>query len=423
VNAALQEVVERIVDRWLRFGTSPRDAMADDGDLRRRSASERAEVARGSARCIARSRLLAFAGRHAQPRAAELLESQAALDRSAAARQELAVRIAALRDPVERLGVEHSLPDALAAAFLAAYGDDVGAVLGGLGQAAPRTVRANALRVANRGALADELRDEGVATEPCRFAPSGLHVLGEADLFATAAFRRGAFEQQDEASQLAAMLVAPPPRGRVLDFCAGSGGKTLALAGALANRGEVLATDVSMRRLAGLRDRLRRAGANNVRVVGIDETAVPTEVAAYAAHADRILIDAPCSGTGSWRRRPEARWAVDAAGLASLQATQRRLLDGAAAWLKPGARLVYATCSLLPTENEEQVRALLARRDDLEPVRAVEILGKALAEPLCDPSGTWLSLRPDRHGCDGFFAAVLRRKRDATGRKNADPRP
>ncbi|MFM1873262.1 MAG: hypothetical protein RL398_2684 [Planctomycetota bacterium] len=423
MNATLRSAVERIVEAWLRRGTSPRDAMADDAELRRWSGSERAEVARLSTRCVARSRLLAFAGRLARPSAAELLAIELELADSVEANRRLGDRIDELPDPVERLGIAHSLPDYLAKEFLAAFGDEAGPLLTALQQAPPRTVRANPLRVADRSALAEELHAEGIASEPCRFAPLGLHVLGVADLFATAAFRRGAFEQQDEASQLAALLVAPPPRGRVLDLCAGSGGKTLALAAQLANRGEVLATDVSMRRLVSLRERLRRAGANNVRSLTIGEDVLPAEVATFAEHADRILLDAPCSGTGSWRRRPEGRWAVEADGLRSLQTTQRRLLDRAAALLKPGARLVYATCSLLPIENEEQVRGLLARRDDLELVRAVEILGKALAEPLCDPSGTWLSLRPDQHGCDGFFAAVLRRKRDATGRRSADPRP
>jgi 16S rRNA (cytosine967-C5)-methyltransferase len=138
---------------------------------------------------------------------------------------------------------------------------------------------------------------------------------------------------------------------------------------------------------------------------------VPSAVAAFAGHADRILVDAPCSGTGSWRRRPEARWALAADGLEALVATQDRLLAQAASWLRPGARLVYATCSLLRQENEARVDALLAADPGLERVRLVEILGGVAARPIADATGTNLSLRPDRHGTDGFFAAVLRRKR------------
>jgi 16S rRNA (cytosine967-C5)-methyltransferase len=205
--------------------------------------------------------------------------------------------------------------------------------------------------------------------------------------------------------------VAPPPGGKVLDLCAGNGGKTLALAAALANRGVVAAADVHERRLQALRERARRAGAMNLAVHELRHAEWPADLAAFAARADRVLVDAPCSGTGSWRRRPEARWGLDEAGLAALQRTQDGLLASAAAALRPGARLVYATCSLLAEENEERVAALRAARPDLELVRIAEILGGDAARAIADPTGTFLSLRPDQHGCDGFFAAVLRAPR------------
>lgn len=316
---------------------------------------------------------------------------------------------ARVADPLQQLAVLYSVPDWLAEQFVADFGDGAGPLLQALNQPGPRTIRCNPLRIADRGTLAARLALEGIATQPTRHAPHGLQVAGEADLFATTAYAEGCFEQQDEASQLGAWLVAPPPRGRVLDLCAGAGGKTLALAAALANRGTLLATDVEPRRLQSLRQRAARAGVNNLRAVAIGERDWPAEVAAFAARADRILLDAPCSGSGSWRRRPEARWRLQPADLLAMQATQDQLLERAAASLAVGARLVYATCSVFPQENEQRIAAVLRAHPGLVLQRPAEVLGKAVVAPLLDATGNFLSLRPDRQGCDGFFAAILRR--------------
>ena len=241
-------------------------------------------------------------------------------------------------------------------------------------------------------------------------AATAVHVRGSPDLFETKAYRDGCFEQQDEASQLAVLLTAPPPRGKVLDLCCGSGGKTLGLAAQLGNRGTVLATDVHQPRVRELRARLPRAGADNVEPLHLDGTPqCERSLAEFAQRADRILIDAPCSGTGSWRRRPQARWNLDPDGLAAMQCTQAELLERAVGWLKPKARLIYATCSLLPDENEKQVQALCERHSGLEIVRVVEVLGGERGRKIADANGAFLRVRPDLHGCDGFFAAVLRR--------------
>ncbi len=314
-------------------------------------------------------------------------------------------------DPVLRLALLHSVPDWLAQQFVREFGDGAESLLQALNQPGPRTIRCNPLRIADRATLAARLAVEGIATQPTRHAPHGLQVHGEADLFATAAYAEGCFEQQDEASQLGAWLVAPPPRGRVLDLCAGAGGKTLALAAALANRGTLLATDVASQRLQSLRQRAARAGVNNLRAVAIGERHWPPEVVAFAARADRILLDAPCSGSGSWRRRPEARWRLQPADLAAMQATQDSLLDRAATTLAAGARLIYATCSVFQQENEQRVAAVLQAHPELVLQRPAEVLGHAAAAPLVDATGSFLSLRPDRQGCDGFFAAILRRPR------------
>lgn len=320
-------------------------------------------------------------------------------------------RIDALADPQQRLAVRYSLPDWSVAELVARYGDAAEAVAHALGEPPPRTVRANLLRCKSREDLAARLAAVGVQARPTRFAPQGLHVEGTMALTELGAYREGWFEQQDEASQLAALAVAPPPRGRVLDLCAGSGGKTLALASTMGNRGEILATDVHAGRLEGLAERCRRSGVSTVRARHIAEGTWGDEVEAFARKADRILIDAPCSGMGAWRRRPEGRWLMRASSFASLEATQAMLLRRAVAALQQGARVVYATCTLRRAENEQQVERLLAEDPTLETVRLVEVLGAAMAAPISDPTGTFLVLRPDVHGTDGFFAAILRRKR------------
>lgn len=441
MNAQIAGWAADAVAAWFVDRTSPRDAMAAMPALRDARPADLAAVARAATAALAGMRRLEFAlagGRglvDIMPRRrAHALVLAAAVERDellpdGAARQfgagDGAVdfarllradeAIAATPDPIVRFGRRRSVPDWFAARLLAQHGDDADAIAAALSAPAPRTLRANLLKVRDRDELARELAAEGVATRPARFAATALHVDGDADLFATAAFQRGAFEQQDEASQLACAVVAPPPGGKVLDACAGNGGKTLALAAALGNRGVVAAADVHDGRLEALRKRARRAGATNLAVHRVDERAWTEEVAAFAARADRILVDAPCSGTGSWRRRPEARWSVDEASLAQMARAQEVLLARAAAALRPGARLVYATCSLLAEENEARVAALLRRTPGLQVVRLAEILGAAVAAPIADATGAFLTLRPDRHGCDGFFAAVLRRPRAVSG--------
>lgn len=438
MNPLLLTHAAAVVAEWFAARRSPRDAMATMPQVRTLPAAARAVVARIAARTLASQRRLTFACgadsplAELSPRArAELLVTADALHAgelvAVAAAQRLrglglgtfaiqtadAVerRIAAIADPLQRLALQHSLPDWLAAQFVAAFGAGAADLLTALAQPAPRTLRANLLRVPSRQVLAQSLAELGIVTTQASWSAWGLHVHGDADLFDTQLYRQGAFEQQDEASQLGVLAVAPPPRGRVLDLCAGSGGKTLALAAMLGNRGAILATDVNARRLSLLRGRLVRAGVDNAQVLPLPAHGWPEPVAAFAARAERIFIDAPCSGTGSWRRRPEARWSLQESDLAELMRTQDHLLDTAALRLQPGGRLIYATCSLLPAENEQRIAALRERSPELEVVRLAELLGAKAAAPMSDSTGTFLSLRPDQHGCDGFFAAVLRRPR------------
>jgi 16S rRNA (cytosine967-C5)-methyltransferase len=265
-------------------------------------------------------------------------------------------------------------------------------------EAPPTTIRTNTLRV-GRDALAVRLADR--APRPAPLTSHGLILDRPGALWNTEAFAEGLFEAQDAGSQLIAELVAPPPGGRVLDACAGAGGKTLALAGIMGGKGRIIATDTAHEKLDALRDRARRAGATNVQVVTHEVTGT----------FDRILVDAPCTGSGTWRRNPEAKLHSEARGVAELAALQLEIAAQVVPLLAPGGRLVYATCSLFPEENQEVVAALRTRFPELAPVRIAEIHGKAWAEPLVDDTGCAIALRPDRHGTDGFYAAVLRKPR------------
>jgi len=321
--------------------------------------------------------------------------------------------IAAERRPAARLALASSWPDWLAERAVAER-DDALALAGGLNARAPMTVRANTL-VTTRDALAAELAKAGLATSPGKLAPNALHIDTRTNLFGLEAFKRGAFEAQDEGSQLLAELVAPQPGSIVVDACAGAGGKTLALAATMANRGRLIACDIDAHKLEELRRRARRAGVSNAQAitVGADDRAWPAPLDGLVGRCDRVLVDAPCSGVGALRRNPEARWRLAEADLADFARRQRAIVTRAAELLAPGGRLVYATCTVLAEENAEVVDALLTARPELEVVPIVdasvlgEVRGAAVAATR-DPR--FLEVVPHRHGTDGFFAAVLQRR-------------
>jgi 16S rRNA (cytosine967-C5)-methyltransferase len=320
-------------------------------------------------------------------------------------------RLKLVADPVERFSIEYSLPLWAADAIVKNLPEDGAAHLGAaLLLPPPRTLRANTLRT-TRESLITELRNQGIFAEPTRFAADGVTTPPFSDVFHMDLFHGGGFEAQDEASQLCSEIVAPPPKGVVLDACAGAGGKTLHLAALLKGQGVILAVDAADYKIRDLKERARRAGAHQIRGVAVPESAWSAEVTTFAGKADRILLDAPCSGLGSFRRKPEMRWKITQDDLPRLEQIQRDLLDRAAAHLKPGARLIYSTCTLRPEENEHQITGLLARDATLELVPIKEILGKARAENITDPTGVMLRVFPHVQGTDGFFAAVLRKAR------------
>jgi 16S rRNA (cytosine967-C5)-methyltransferase len=323
-------------------------------------------------------------------------------------------RIAAERSEVRRLALSASLPDWLAAELLKL--PDGAALAAALDQRAPMTARVNTLR-ASRDALAAELAAEGLETSPGALSPTALHFDTRTNLFALPQFRAGLFEAQDEGSQLCAELVAPPrlkkSGARVVDFCAGAGGKTLAIAAAMGNKGRIVAADVSFKKLAELRRRARRAGVDNAQVVELEADPLapfPPGLARLEARAHRVLVDAPCSGVGALRRNPESKWRLKESDLERFPALQLEICERALGLVAPGGRLIYATCTVLPAENQDVVNALTRRHPGLEVVSPVEIWGRDRAAALTDASEKFLSLRPDRHGTDGFFAAVLRKR-------------
>lgn len=378
--------------------------------------ARRRAIARTAYGLLRRARTLSFAADTIDGRPgdrAAILSWRARLDdRPDEAWAVLAPAIDAIDDPISRVATEGSLPDWLAGRLIADLGEPASRALARALSAPPPTdLRANRAR-GDRGSLIEALGQEGIGAADLPRTTNGIRLDdGAYDLFATRAHRDGRFEVQDEGSQLVAELVAPPPGGLIVDACAGEGGKTLAIASALGGRGRIVACDVEPRKLEVLRARAKRAGISNVQTVALESGgALPEPLRALVGRADRVLVDAPCSGVGSFRRNPEARARIEPDVPTRLSAIQREILDRFRALVAPGGRLIYATCTVLREENEAVVEAL--DRGDFVPMRAVEIWGAARATALTDETGTHLKLRPDLHGTDGFFATVLRRPRN-----------
>jgi 16S rRNA (cytosine967-C5)-methyltransferase len=311
------------------------------------------------------------------------------------------------RTGLEREAVRRSFPTWLLERFVADSGEDEALALAdAMNRRAPLAIRVNTLKIA-RDALAQRLAGEGIVTHPAPLSPFGLLLETRVNVFGLSAFSEGLFEVMDEGSQLVAEAVAPPPGGKVADACAGAGGKTLALAALLAGQGRILALDPNGKKLEELRRRARRAGLSNVAARELKGGRWPDE--ARLGAWERVLVDAPCSGLGTLRRNPEARWRLQPAAVDAFPAQQLSLLVTYAPLVAVGGRLIYATCTVLRSENEQVVERFLAERPDFAPMSLKEIWGKERALPL--GGGTVLRLSPHQHDTDGFFAAVLRRVR------------
>ena len=304
------------------------------------------------------------------------------------------------RDPVEALALRCSFPTWLAERWVARYGaDDAAALMRAMNERPPLTLRANTLRT-TREALAARLRDEEqLEPTPTRYAPEGLVVAPGGRPAAWPAFADGDFAVQDEASILVARLLAARPGDIVADVCAAPGTKTTHLAQLMENRGRILAFDPQPARLALVSDTAARLG---VTIVEAHRGAVEALAPGFAATCDAVLVDAPCSNLGVLRRNPEVKWRRAPGDMAACAARQREILAAAATMVKPDGRLVYATCSLEPEENEQLVAAFLEQRGDFA-------LDPPSDFPLAlDPDGV-LRCLPHRHGTDGFTAMRLRR--------------
>ncbi len=316
----------------------------------------------------------------------------------------LAERVRGLDHAALPFGVRTNFPDWLADRLLAQFGEaEALALTDALNQPATLDLRVNTFKTERAEALA-RLAQEGVAVEPTPYSPIGLRRAKRAALFSTQSFKDGLFEVQDEGSQLLSYLLEPKRNEMVVDFCAGAGGKTLHLGSLMANTGTVYAFDVSARRLEKLTPRLRRAGLGNVRTVTIRHER-DDRVQRLHGKIDRVLVDAPCSGVGTLRRNPDIKWRT--INLPELVDTQQRILNAAAQLVKPGGRLVYATCSLLREENEDVIEAFLAAHAGFGIVPVGEILARRHI-PLEMPEPA-LRLLPHRHHTDGFYAVALER--------------
>ena len=270
---------------------------------------------------------------------------------------------------------------------------------------APVDLRVNPVKAA-RAQARKALEAAGVKAEPTALSPLGLRLQGRVAVAQLQPFKDGWIEVQDEGSQLVALIADARPGHQVVDFCAGAGGKTLAIAAGMANKGRVVAADVLERRLERARERFRRAGLHNIETRALSNERDPW-VKRHKGKFDRVVVDAPCSGTGTWRRNPDARWRLLGPGIAELLVLQRNILDSACRLVKPGGRLVYATCSLLAEENQGQVESFLATHPEFRLVPLAEAWPQKLGP--VPGEGAYLSLSPARNGTDGFFAAVLER--------------
>ncbi|MDR3522037.1 MAG: RsmB/NOP family class I SAM-dependent RNA methyltransferase [Acidocella sp.] len=295
--------------------------------------------------------------------------------------------------------VKYEVPDWIMPRLEAQFGPALKAEMDAMAQTAPLDLRVNALKATRDQAIL-ALAAEQLDARPTPYSPWGLRLAGRQSITQGKAFQDGIVEIQDEGSQLVALLVDAKPGMRVVDFCAGAGGKTLAIAMTMENKGHIVACDVSAPRLEGAIKRLRRAGVHNAERHLLE----PGDkwVKRQEKKFDRVLIDAPCTGTGTWRRNPDARLRLKENDLAEILPKQAMILDQAQRLLKVGGRLVYATCSLLQEENEMQVTAFLERHPNFGRVALSDPVPEALHGPA-------LRLTPRANGTDGFFGAVLER--------------
>lgn len=306
--------------------------------------------------------------------------------------------------------VAGDIPEWIADAFIASFGDQAAAEGAALATRAPIDLRTNTLKTTREKVLKALARFD---PRPTRLSPLGVRIAApegfgrSPNIEREPSHERGLFEVQDEGSQLAALLADARAGMQVADICAGAGGKTLALAAAMGNKGQIYAHDANPSRLKPIIARLQRAAARNVQVIAAHEG---DRLEALAGKLDRVVVDAPCSGTGAWRRHPDAKWRLKPGFLEQRLADQREVLDRGAALVKAGGRLVYITCSVLAQENDEQVAAFLKRHPQFRVVPWQTVWQSVIGGDLPETAGKaahGLLLTPARHDTDGFYIAIL----------------
>ena len=308
----------------------------------------------------------------------------------------------------------HNLPDWLVQPLKEQLGNDFWPLVDSLNETAGLDLRVNT-QVAKREAVQKELKEAGIRAMPTPYSPWGLRVEDKPALNKLDAFSRGAIEVQDEGSQLLALLLEAKRGEMVVDFCAGAGGKTLAIGAAMRSTGRLYAFDTSGHRLDALKPRLARSGLSNVHPAAIAHER-DERIKRLAGKIDRVLVDAPCSGLGTLRRNPDLKWRQSPQAVQEMTLKQAAILTSAARLLKPGGRLLYATCSILPQENEAIAEAFSAAHPDFESLDAGLLLDQlkvSEAASLCsggDNGLRYLRLWPHKHRTDGFFAAIWQKK-------------
>lgn len=311
--------------------------------------------------------------------------------------------IKAIKTDAAPVSIQAEFPEWLMEKLHAFMNDDAIVDLGvSLQKSAPLDLRVNTV-LAKREQVLETLKQDGIEAQATPYSPCGIRLTGKPAVNRHALFLSGQIEVQDEGSQLLGYLLAPKRGEMVVDFCAGAGGKSLLLGALMNSKGRLYAFDVSEKRLSNLKPRFKRSGLSNLHVQRIDNEN-DLKIKRLNGKIDRVLVDAPCSGLGTLRRNPDLKWRQSPQSIEELKAKQAAILAAAAGLLKPGGRLVYATCSFLPEENQQIIEGFLATHPQFSVLNCAELL---VQQKIPLDTGEFLQLTPKLHQTDGFFAAAL----------------
>ncbi len=303
--------------------------------------------------------------------------------------------------------VKGEYPEWLHEELVASWGDQLPAYAEALNQPATLDFRVNSLKADRKSAL-NALTGEGILAHETPLSPLGIRVTNRMRLGGIGVFKEGKVDVQEEGSQILSLLVDARPGMTVVDYCAGAGGKTLAIAAQMKGKGSLIACDISSKRLSRMTGRLKKAGVDNVKLVELAPRK-PQPASLQPKQADRVVLDVPCSGTGTWRRSPDSKWRLKPIDLERHVERQAQILQKASALVKPGGRLIYMTCSLLQEENEGQIIKFLQQTPDFTTIPVASIWEKIIDAP-CPTDEPFLRLTPKDNGTDGFFFVALERK-------------